>query len=146
MSRPRKTPEEDVDRLAERIWRHGNGNIKDINTFEEVFKSYMPVGLSYKQQQALKKETFKAIRNKHSNVSEKRVTKIPKTEKVLERRKFVFRGYSKGKLVDATQTYVVYTNKKTGQQKKMIRYRDRKGRFVRKVDVDKDPKSMFVNK
>jgi len=112
----RVTPEEDIDRLAERLRRFSREKIDEEN-FDEIFDDYM---------EALTPEQDTLLRRK---VRQKlRLERIPK-RKVRKARKprqqFPQVGKVKKKIVFARQTQ----HKLKG--KTVTVFRDRKGRFVK---------------
>ena len=131
----RETPEEDIERLSERIWNEYGAEIEDIDSFNKYFNKYMGT-MSEKQKSKLRVSVFKEISEEHKSVV-REVLKPkkgrPKTEtEILEDKrvkpKFTYLRYSKNKVVYAREDKVTYKIKK----KEIIRtiYRDRFGRFT----------------
>ena len=127
--RKRTTPEDDIDRLVERVERHAKGRIKDRGTFDHYFSSYMPGNLSNKQQKTLANNVFNKIRKRNPQISSKKKILVQKKKKIATTA-YTLRGMSKGRIVDVHQTYI------TIKGKRMVRYRDRKGRFASKTIYD----------
>ena len=134
MSQKRKTPEDDIDRLAERIWQRGRGKIHNKADFLAVYSSYL------KDNQArdnieLSEGAFKSIQRSHKNVSSSVKTKRERMEVFVRAgekpspKEFSVVGKSKGRTVFARRT------KYLSKGKEITIFRDKKGRFVRVSDT-----------
>ncbi len=170
----RTTPEDDVERLSERVWRDAGGTIRDKATFDSAFDSYMDGDLNPKQDKQLRNRTFDKVISNHPSVSRRSIhadargkdferdrkttakrvvtskrdykkfgasnvdlqaydTRRGEVAKVTRRKKvfnFNLAGKVKKKVVFARKTSVFIKFKKKGRTK-VIRFRDRRGRFVR---------------
>lgn len=76
MARRRLTPDEDVERLSERIWHDAQGRIRDMDSFDDAFDEYMLEGipkLTPKQDTQLRSRAFGFIRENHPEVSKLRL-------------------------------------------------------------------------
>ena len=131
----RETPEEDVERLAEKIYNESRGNIVDIDSFNEQFDEYMGE-LKGNTGTTLRKKVFTKMIDEHKSIVAERLHPKkgrPKKEtEILEDKrvkpKFVYLRYSKNKVVYAREEKLVYKIKK--KEIKRIIYRDRFGRFT----------------
>ena len=149
------TPEDDSDRLAERIWNEYGDKIEDVDSFNEYFDKYMTrdfeEDLTNRQDKILRKEVFESIREKHKSVIEEQLIvkkgrprkKFPKVEGkkivdgdreagiIIDRRKkqkFTYKRYVKNADVRARKETLTFTIKK--KEYTRIIYRDRFGRFT----------------
>lgn len=61
----RFTPEDDVDRLAERVWNWSGKNIQSREDFEQAYFDYLGEDLTDKQMRKLKNQTWDRILFKH---------------------------------------------------------------------------------
>lgn len=135
ISVPRETLEDDIDRLAEKVWNNYGEHIVDIDSFNRYFDEYMGE-MTDNQGTKLRKKVFVRMREEHksvvSEVLKRKVGKPPKETETLEDKrvkpKFVYLRYSKNKVVYARKQTLTYKIK----QKEIIRviYRDRFGRFT----------------
>ena len=129
----RVTPEEDYDRLAERVWQRGGGKIKNKADYMSVYAGYMRDS-GQKDNVDLREGVFGRIQKRH-DVSSSIVTKKERVEifnKAGMRpsdKEFTFLGVSKGKPVYARSTRVRRVLK-TGEVRNPVVFRDKKGRFV----------------
>lgn len=127
--RRRVTPEDDYVRLAERLWNYSAGSIKDEDTFDRAYDSYM--GEFAGKNKELKKKVFKKLTESHTDVLRTRGTKkreLTRREQVeLKQKKYNYDypAYSKFRVVYARKTSV------TIRGKKRVVYRDRNGRYAR---------------
>lgn len=64
----RETPQEEFDRLAERVYNSSDVSIIDKGTYDYAFNKYMDKTLTNKQDTTLREETFKALRNKRPSI------------------------------------------------------------------------------
>lgn len=125
----RRTLEDDVDRLAERIWDSGHHLIQDGEDFNNVFDNYL-IEVNEKQDTTLRKKVFDALRRKHPGVSTKgehlsEKKKKEFTTRVLKRKEFTYIGKSGKRVVMARRTILQVKGKER------VVYRDMKGRFVK---------------
>lgn len=119
----RFTPEEDVDRLSERVWNWAHGNIADKEDFDAVFDDYMGE-MNHKQETKLRSEVWEKLSGKRRlRQKPKRRHKVRKTEK-RPTHKFKSVGKVKRKVVYARRDYVFIKGKKR------TIFRDKQGRFV----------------
>lgn len=159
----RVTPEQEFDRLAERIYNEHGENIVDRDTFDVFFNRYMgSEDITRKRDVVLREKTFDYYAKNHSGVSTERIHEeaggknlavdMAKTAKTIVTDKKQYRklgagkvdlkGYDtkpkfkkkldvtarvKGKIVYATQDTVIIKGHK------ITVYRDRKGRFAKKI-------------
>lgn len=131
----RITPEDDVNRLAERLWERSRGKMQTRTDFDTVFDTYLTQDgqdLTPRQKRTLRQQVFDSIRRKHKNVKDRRV-KNEERERVFEAaavkpspKEFDTLGTSGGRRVYARRTILRF---KDGTQR--VVYRDRKGRFVK---------------
>ena len=131
----RVTPEDDVERLAERIWNEYGNEIEDIDSFNKYFNKYMGT-MNEKQESKLRKSVFKKVSEEHKSVVEERLHpkagRTPKEAGILEdkrkKREYTHLRYVKNKVVYASEETLTYKLK----TKKITRiiYRDRFGRFT----------------
>ena len=132
----RVTPDEDYDRLAERVWRRADQKgikIHNQADFISVFETYMKDS-NVKGNTTLRDNVFKKIQARH-DVSSSLFTSKERVEvfvKVAEKpgpKEFTYAGTRKGARVFARRT----TYRKVlrdGTVKNPIVFRDKKGRFV----------------
>jgi len=131
---PRKTLEDDVDRLAERVWGRGHEKIRTKADFNAVYDSYLS-GVSAKDNKVLREKVFKSMKRSHRNVSDVLSTTRERVRKYREAGskpapgEFRYAAVSGGRSVFARETYMVVK----GVKKRV--YRDRKGRFARAVPL-----------
>ena len=87
ISKSRKTPEKDVDRLAEKIWNESNGNIIDIDSFNEYYDEYMG-DIKGGTETKLRKNVFTRVIEKHKSVVMERLEpkrgRPPEEAEILE--------------------------------------------------------------
>ena len=127
-TKKRVTPEDDYDRLAERIWRRGRGKIKNKADFISVYETYMNDS-NVKGNAGIRESVFDRVQAKHK-VSSSIVTKKERVDAFREvarkpgSAEFEFLGLSRGRRVYARRTVLV----RGGRQR--VTYRDKKGRFV----------------
>lgn len=164
----RFTPEEDVNRLAERVFRDSGQNIQDKEMFDLAFNDYMSdIDMSEKQDTVLRKKVFDKMRSSHPEISSqsffkkaggksfvkdrertaKRVVTDIKVYKKRGARKVDLQGYDtkKGRIVKLKRQVkvrfdipgrvkerIVYVRRVVVvvQQKEILRYRDKLGRFA----------------
>jgi len=128
----RTTPEDDYDRLAERIWRRGGGRIKNQADFISVFDSYMRES-DQKSNKSLIQGVFERIQKKHPKVSSSLFTEKARVEAFVKAggkpsaAEFNVLRLSKGRRVYARRTKLV---DRWGIER--VVFRDKKGRFVPK--------------
>lgn len=135
MPTKRATPEDDIDRLAERIWMRGRGKIYNRDDFDAVFDGYLTQGdkrLTPEQRTELRNRTFNKLQKRHSGVSSSRGKDTPQRKKLFKsagrvpsKGEYSHPGKVRGRTVFLRRTIIVY--KKTGKQATV--YRDDKGRF-----------------
>lgn len=132
MVKKRKTTDDDFERLAENIER--NFTIKDDTDFDKAFEVYIGKTLTPKQK-TLRNKSRTEFREKFGfRVDVTKELKPMDKEKdgvVLKNRGsilFNFTGRSSGKVVKARKIFVEVKGKK------VMRFRDRKGRFVRVIN------------
>lgn len=137
MAKRRKTPEEDFERLAERMYNQRfAGQISDRETFEKAWKSYFQGGESLKNKK-LKENVFRILKDKYDvfkgDVSLERKqlredVKAIKGEKTAPSKKikheFDFVGTERGRVVYARQIKINFMGKQA------VRFIDEKGRYV----------------
>lgn len=145
ISKVRITPEEDFDRLAERIWKDYGDNIEDIDSYNTAFNEFfnLQVGAkpTPKQDTILRKEVFKLLEGRHPSVVEEhlypakgRPKKAEHFEDKRKKKTFIYIRYVYNKKENISQ--VVFTRKETLTYKikdKEIKreiFRDRYGRFT----------------
>lgn len=134
---PRKTPEDDYERLAERIWKRGRGKIKNKADFVSVYTSYLK-DVDAKDNKALREAVFGKLQSDHPKVSSSLVSKKERVEVFVEAGKrpspgeFKFQGFIRGRQVAVRRTKYrrVYAS---GRVVEPVVYRDRKGRFAKVV-------------
>jgi len=129
----RVTPEEDYDRLAERIWQRGRGKIRNKADFISVYAGYMRDS-GQRDNAALREGVFGRIQKRH-DVSSSIVTKKDRVDIFNQAgmrpssAEFSFLGVVKGKPVYARSMRIKRVLK-DGSVKSPVVYRDKKGRFV----------------
>ena len=131
----RETPEEDVERLAEKIWNESKGDIADIDSFNEYFDEYMG-DLKGDTGTKLRKKVFTKVMDEHKSVVAERLKpkagRPPKEAEILEDKrvkpKFIYLRYVKHKIVYAKKEKLIYKIKK--KEITRVIYRDRLGRFT----------------
>ena len=151
VSKPRITPEEDFDRLAEKIWSLYGDDIEDIDTYNESFDRFFKEEVKKEptsnQDTTLRKEVFKSLEGKHPSVVEEHL--YPKTgrpkkaEHFEDKRKakaFIYIRYIYNKeehisrKVFTRKETLTYLTKKKKEiiftERKRVVYRDRFGRFT----------------
>ena len=123
----RITTEEDVERLSERVWRHGGYSIRDEDQFKTVFKDYMDGDITGKQEK-LMSNTWDYTAVKH-NLPTGKQWRPSKDMDIRSKPKkdFDFIGTigKKHKVVRVRKTSYKRENKT------VIVYRDEKGRFAK---------------
>ena len=153
VSKVRITPEEDFDRLAERIWKDYGDDIEDIDSYNTAFDEFFNLQVgekpSPKQNTILRKEVFKSLENKHPSVVEEHLYpskgRPKKAEHFEDKRKakhFIYIGYIYdkqthiSKKVFTRKETLTYLTKKKGEiiftERKREILRDRLGRFTSK--------------
>ena len=150
MPTKRTTPEDDINRLAERIWQRGRGKIRNRDDFDAVFDSYLTQGgkgLSKQQRQDLKDSTFKKIQKRHSGVSAERGKDTTQRKelfasagRVPSKEEYSIPGKVGKRTVFLRRTIITF--KKSGKQRTV--YRDSKGHFGRILSgsqLEKQPSS-----
>ena len=153
MGKKRVTPEEEFDRLAERIWLdYGySDDIEDIDTYNQAFDEFFSEDVkkepTNRQDTILRKEVFKSIRINHPSVVDehlyKKVGRPKKAEHFEDKRKsevFIYIGYVYNKKehiskkVFTKKETLTYKTKKKGEkvftERKREVFRDRSGRFA----------------
>lgn len=131
MVKQRKTPEEDVDRLQERIWRRGRGKIKNKADFLSVYYGYMK-NSPQKNDVDLQDKVFGNMQQRHKGLSSDIVGKrdrlklFKRAGKTPSAKEFNTIGYQKkgGRQVYARRTVYKY------KSRQITVFRDKKGRFV----------------
>ena len=132
MVKKRKTTDDDFERLAENIER--NFTIKDDTDFDKAFEVYIGKTLTPKQKTLRNKSRIEFREKFGFRVDVTKELKPMDKEKdgvVLKNRGsilFNFTGRSSGKVVKARKIFVEVKGKK------VMRFRDRKGRFVRVIN------------
>lgn len=166
MPTPRKTPEDDPSRLAERLYQFSNQKIRDKSTFEVWWREYIGDKTTLKQESSLKKKVLKELKRK-GKIDEDDIFKqaggknlrrdqrtrariVTRSKKryrrlgaqradlygvdtpnagrrggVIRKKQFTVVGRVKKKTVYARKEFV------TVKGKKVVRYRDKRGRFVK---------------
>lgn len=131
ISGKRETPEDDVERLAEKIYNEYGNKIEDIDSFNKYFNKYMGTMKGATGTKLRKKvfenmiETHPLIIPKITPTSKKEVKKLP-IEKVKP--KFQYLRYVKNKIVYARKETLIYKIKK--KEITRIIYRGKLGRFT----------------
>ena len=131
MVKKRKTLEDDIERLQERIWRRGRGKIKNKADFLAVYRSYLKDN-DAKANVALQESVFSNMQSKHKGISSAVTTKKERAKAFVKAgqkpsaAEFDTIGYQKrgGRQVYARRTKYRYKNRE------VIVFRDKKGRFV----------------
>jgi len=126
----RITKEEDIDRLAERVWNKGRKNIRNKADYYSVWDGYFKdnVGGDNKE---LRDRVFEKMQRRHPKVSSSIDTKKDRVKVFREAGStplpadFSFRGLSAGRPVSARKTWMVVK----GVRK--VVFRDKLGRFVK---------------
>lgn len=137
----RKTPEDDIDRLAERIWQRGRGRIRNKADFLSVYSAYLYDNQA-RDNRDLRDAVFGRLRKKHPKVSTVVVTRRDRVEAFREAgmrpaaSEFSFVGKVRGKTVYARRGKVRRAYKVKGEPyrvvfREFVVYRDKKGRFVK---------------
>lgn len=129
----RTTPEDDIDRLAERVWRRGKGKIQNRADFNRVYDTYMSEKTAHGagSNTELKDSVFKSLQRSHRSVSsstattQKRLKVFGEVAKRPSDLEFNVLGKVKGRTVYARATRI---KRKDGREP--VVYRDRKGHFV----------------
>lgn len=137
MPQKRTTPEDDIDRLAERVWQRGRGKIRNRDDFDAVFDSYLTQGgkgLTKQQRLDLRDSTFSKIQKRHSGVSSERGKDTSQRKelfasagRVPSREEYVHPGKVGKRTAFLRRTIITF--KKSGKQRTV--YRDSKGHFGR---------------
>ena len=135
MTRNRSPTDADIQRWAEAI---SDPNITDIDTFETHWEDFFSEESYIRNDSSLKTRTFNRLRQLRPDIAlerkRRRIRKQkglpPTTTKKFERKEkpkrvFKITGKIKGKIVKAERTFVTVRNKA------QLRYRDKKGRFVK---------------
>ena len=134
----RVTKEEDIIRLAERVFKQNPGmqNRADFNT---TFDVYMDADLTKAQNTLLRNDVFDNIRSKHRGISpdgkekrkEKPKRRLTKAQRLAERKRDV-KSYKRKafsfEFAGRVRNKVVFLRKATDKRGR-ISYRDSKGRF-----------------
>jgi len=126
----RVTPEEDIDRLEERIWRRGRGKIETQDDFIQVYSGYLKDSQS-KDNSQLRKKVFERMKQKHPQVSNKSGMSKERKDIFLtagqraSKKEYDTIGFQKGR-----QVYVRRTKYKKKDGREITIYRDSKGRFA----------------
>ena len=153
ISIPRKTPEDDMERLAENLWNEYGDKIEDVDSFNLYYDKYLTndytTDLTKAQDTTLRKKVFDAIKEKHKSVLRERVIrrgkpreKFPKVNgktmidgdrearilKISKKPKYIYLRYVKNKVVYARKEILKFTIK--GKKYRKIIYRERYGRFT----------------
>ena len=145
VSKQRITPEEDFDRLAERLWQDYGDNIKDIDSYNTAFNEFFNLQVgekpTKKQDTILRKEVFKSLENKHPSVVEEhlypakgRRKKAEYFEDKRKKRQFIYIGYiydkkeNISKKIFADKEILTYKIKDKEIKREILR--DRFGRFA----------------
>lgn len=129
-AKKRITPDEDLDRLAERVWRRGRGKIRNKADFIAVYEGYMG-GSNVRGRDDVREGTFEKLAKKHPKVKREVFTKRERVEAFVSAGRkpapseFDFPGVIKGRRVFARRTKF----KKPGGGEQTV-FRDKKGRFV----------------
>ena len=150
VSIPRKTPEEDIKRLSERIWNDYGDEIIDIDSYNKYFSKYMGE-MTDKQERELRKEIFNDMRREHPSIIPERIHKKvgrpPEEAEIIEDKrvtpKFVHLSYVKDKVVYSKEEKLTYKIKKKEVTKTILR--DRFGRFASKKSL-RERKKVKVHK
>jgi len=150
ISKKRITPEEEIERFAERIWLDYGDGIEDIDSYNVAFNEFFNLQVGSKptqrQDENLRKEVFKVIKEKHPSVVSEHLYrgrgKPKKTESFEDKRKkpkFIYLGYfhnKKRNIIKKTfvrKQTITYLTKKKGEkiftERQKVIYRDRLGRF-----------------
>ena len=147
VSKVRITPEEDIDRLAERLWQDYGDDIEDIDSYNVAFNEFFNLQVgekpTKKQDTILRKEVFKSLEGKHPSVVEEHLYpskgRRKKAEYFEDKRKaktFIYIGFIYDKKTHISKK--VFTREETLTYKikdKEIKreiLRDRFGRFASK--------------
>ena len=131
--RQKETYDDDIDRLAERIWTRGRGKIKNKADFLSVYNGYMR-DTGQLRNKELQEKVFDSIRGTH-DVSSAITTKKERVKVFREAgtkpspAEFDTAGSVGGKIVKVRLTH--YHHKKFNRQ--VWVYRDKKGRFAKVV-------------
>lgn len=142
----RATPEDDVDRLAERIWERGRDKIQSLDDYNGVFASYLTQNgqdLSFKQKRTLRLGVLDSLKKNQKGFAKKlKQEKEVQTKKEKEaRRELIFeagRTPTPGEFKHVgrikNKTVFVRRTSMTVKDKLRVVYRDERGRFARFVD------------
>ena len=156
VSKVRTTPEEDFERLAERIWNDYGDDIEDIDSYNVAFNEFFNLQVAKiptkKQDTILRKEVFKSIEGKHPSVVEEHLyrkeVRKRKAEHFEDKRKaktFIYLRYTYdkkeniSKKVFTRKETITYLTKKKEEtiftERKRVVYRDRFGKFTSKLII-----------
>ena len=144
--RKRVTRETDVDRLSERLLLESGDLILDRSTFDTEYNNYLATVLTDRQDNKLRREVFKRLRERKPSVSEKRLIKPrakPLTKEQIRSKQFQRRFKESDKFLATFKDRVTGRIKRVFAIKtsvivkghRVTRFRDKKGRFV-KVQQD----------
>lgn len=133
MVKDRKTPEDDIERLAERVWDRGREKIQDRSDFEAVFLGYMVNEGRASKSKKLRDAVFNKIVELHpGKVFKGRLHANGEREKVFSKlavkptqQEFDTFGFVKGRVVKVRQTHYY------AQGRRRVVFRDIRGRFAR---------------
>ena len=125
----RTTPEDDYDRLAERVWQRGRGKIKNKADFIAVYDTYMKES-NIPRDRGVREKVFGRIQRQHKvspaiQITKKRLGVFVKAGEKPSPAEFNILGTSKGRRVYVRRTIIKYK----GSSKTV--YRDKKGRFAK---------------
>ena len=124
----RKTTDDDIKRLAERVFRQ-SPHMQDEDDFNNAFQKYMDVDLTAGQEK-LKKQVFRAVTERHSSILTAGKPKASKKamQRKAERRREV-RAFQNSFDVAGRVGGKVAFLRKTTDRRGHTHYRDSKGRF-----------------
>lgn len=137
MVKRRKTPETDVERLAERIYNFYGDTITDKDSFDNAFDEYISE-LTQGQDKKLRKDVYKEYKKNYIKVRERPRRKIKVKPKI--KRELTVLGKVKRTIVYAEPTSVVIKGRE------VRKFRDRYGRFVKVKQEVKDKYYIYVKK
>lgn len=140
VSKVRTTPEEDFDRLAERIWKDYGDGIEDIDSYNVAFNEFFNLQVNEKptkrQDTILRKEVFNIIEGKHPSVVEEHLHR----KEVRKRKAEHFEDKRKAK----TFIYIRYVyDKKENISHKVF---SRKEKLTYKVKGKEIKRDVFIDR
>ena len=132
------TPEDDYNRLAERIWNRGRGRIRTREDYDAVFSTYMKDSRLHGQTAlSVSDRVFRKVERKHGLEKYRGMTRtedaaqreiaLGKLAAMPSKNEFEFRGYSGKRQAYLRRTVFEYRGRT------VTVYRDSKGRFGRLV-------------